>query len=323
MIYHNIKPCNSFSKIGTFIFMIITCLLLSNCSIFQGDSSYDLERQINLQNAQREITSESQPEAKKTAEEYEARGDLYLIQNDFNRAYVQYVKGLGQSPDNRSLLHKQANLLLKKDRRIEAKNIYNKLLEQDKGDSLALQGLGRILFSQGAFKKAEEAFNQAIELNPDLGRSFEFIGLIHCSREEYQIAITFFQKALSLLPTDYTVTNNLAVTYYILKDYSKSVSLLKTIPEKLKGKKVYNNLALSYFKLGDHDTALVYFKRGSESDSIAYNNIGYEFLCTNNYIPAISAFELAIKLHPKYYPEAQTNLKVAKNALTKIGTTDK
>lgn len=304
------------SNTGRSVVILATLVLLTSCSS-TNDVGYDIEKQIERQQAQYDLISEPVPEVNRTAGEYEELGDRHLLKGDINRAYIYYMKGLGVEPDNVSLRHKQGVLLLKKKKLVEAEAVYNMLLSIDAQDPQALEGRGKTYFAQGKFPEAEKDFRAALDLNAELFQSHEFLGLLYSRRQEYEKAIQQFKTVLASQPLNVSVNNNLAVTCYLNGDFKEAVRLLSKVQKISPNRKVYNNLALAYFQLGHYDKAMEAFKRGSEDSAVAYNNMGYELLTSKKYKEAITAFEKAIALNPKFYPSAQKYLELAKCEMAK------
>lgn len=294
-------------------------LSLSGCSYFQTDkTSSNLEKQIERQQRLQELSQEQEPQQNLTTQEYEDLGDRYILQNDINRAYLYYIKGLTQEPNKTTLLHKQAFLLLKKKKFVDAEQVYVRLLEINDKDALALEGLGQSLLNQKKIFKAEQNFLSAVELNNKLWKSHHFLALIYSSRYDYINAIEEYEQTLSIKPQDSDTLNNLAVTYYLIGEYERAVQILTALTKTSKNKKTYNNLGLAYIQLGRYDEALAAFKKGTQNEAYAYNNLGYEYLLNKRYEQAIQAFERAIALNPIYYPAANKNLEQAKQAFKRV-----
>lgn len=303
------------------ISVILTALfLLTSCASSQDKTGANLERQIKLQQVEQELRSEPVSKEERTAAEFEEQGDSYLLKGDISRAYIYYIKGLGVDPDDVSLIHKQGTLLLKKKKFIEAEAVYEKLLADNNKDSVALAGRGKAYFGQGKFEEAERDFLAALEIDSEQWQSQEFLGLIYSRRQEYDQAINRFKTALGQQPRNESINNNLAVTYYLNGDFQEAVDLLKALLKTSTNRKAYNNLALTSFQLGFYEEALAAFKRGSENEAVAYNNMGYEYLTHKKFNEAIQAFEKALNLYPKFYPSAQKNLDIAKHELSKTVT---
>jgi tetratricopeptide (TPR) repeat protein len=295
------------------IYIILTGLLLLTSCSSKDQTAASLERQIKFQQVQQELTSEPAAIEKRTAAELAEQGDRYLSSGDINRAYIYYSKGLEIEPDNISLIHKQGALLLKKKKLVEAAAVYEKLLLINNKDSVALEGRGKVYYSQNKLTEAEQDFLAALAINPDHWQSHQFLGLIYSRRQEFDNAINRFNTALAHQPDNASLNNNLAVTYYLNGNFQEAVKLLQRLVKSSKNHKVYNNFALASFQLGLYDQAMDAFKRGSDNEAAAYNNMGYEFLTKKKYKKAIQAFEKAIALHPKFYPSAQNNLVIANN----------
>ena len=115
-----------------------------------------------------------------------------------------------------------------------------------------------------------------------------------------------------------SLINNLAVTYYLSGNFDDAALVLKEMPATT-NQKVYNNIALVYFQQGHYEKALASFKKGTESEAVAYNNMGYEYLMVKKYTEAIEALQKAIDLNPKFYPSAQKNLAQAQRELAFAG----
>lgn len=305
-----------FRIIGT----LAVCLLLSSCSYLQNDAAYNLDKQIERQQVQRELIAEPVTKEKRTVAEFEELGDRYLLAGDLNKAYIYYLKGLALAPDRGSIIHKQGILLLKKSKFVEAEAVYDKLLQMNSEDAAALEGRGRAYFGLGRYLEAEQDFLAALEVNYDQYQCHAFLGLIYSRRQQYDQAISRFKTALGYQPRNVSIGNNLAVSYYLNGDFKEAVQLYEELVQISTNRKIYNNLALAYFQLGFYDDAMNAFKRGSESVAVAYNNMGYEFLVNKKYKEAIEAFEKAIDLHPQFYPSAQKNLDIANRELSNVVT---
>lgn len=305
-------------KILLLTLIVLSPLFLSNCSSWTGNTSNTLEKQIELQKIQQELASEPVHAEQKSVSDFEQLGDQYFKKNDITRAYLYYAKGLTIEPNNKSLLHKQAALLLKINKFAEAERVFEKLITHDSNDSVALTGRSRTYFIQGKVEEAEQGFLAALKIKADDCLAYEYLGLIHSQRQEYEKAISMFKTALSYKPRSVSVTNNMAVTYYLIGDFNEAVRLFQEVAATINDRKIYNNLALAYFQLDQYDNSLASFKKGSGNEATAYNNMGQEYLSARKYKEAIDSFERAIALHPKYYLSAQKSLEQAKRGLLNV-----
>ena len=292
--------------------------LLGGCSSVADNSAKTLEKQIELQQVRHELTTEQATTDKKTAPELEQMGDTYFRRGDINRAYLYYIKGLNAEPNRVSLLQKQGRLLIRKKKYAEAEQVYARLMPLAGDDPMTLAGQSMVFFGQGRFEEAEQGFLAALAKKDDDWQAHEYLGLLHSQKQEYDQAIARFKTALARRPKDMSITNNLAVTCYLNGDFAEAVRLLENLASATKDRKVYNNLALAHFQMGHYDIALENFKKGSENEAAAYNNMGQEYLFAKKYEKAIEAFDKAIALNPKYYAAAQKNMDQAKRQLASV-----
>lgn len=295
---------------------VICTLVLPGCSSLSDNTARTLEKQIELQQVRYELAASPSRSEKRTASEFEGLGDTCLRRGDINRAYLYYLKGLNEEPDRISLLQKQGRLLIKKRKYAEAEQMYSRLMPLAGDDPQALAGQGMVYFAQGKYEEAERIFQAALAKRDDDWQVHEYLGLIHSRNQEYDQAITRFKTALTYRPKDVSIINNLAVTCYLNGDFAETAHLLEGLAVATKDRRVYNNLALAHFHMGNYDRALECFKKGSESEAAAYNNIGLEYLYAKKYELAIGAFDRAIALNPRYYAEAQKNLDRAQRHLS-------
>ncbi|OGR18360.1 MAG: hypothetical protein A2X81_10315 [Desulfobacterales bacterium GWB2_56_26] len=319
----NIKP-HVFEAIRLFsgrniLFVILAAsLLFGGCSSVNDNTAKTLEKQIELQQVRHELTTEPVISEKKTVPELEQMGDTYFRKGDINRAYLYYLKGLNVEPNRISLLQKQGRLLIRKKKYAEAELVYGRLTPLAGDDPQTLAGHSMAYFGQGRFEEAEQGFLAALAKKEDDWQAHEYLGLIHSQKQEYDEAIAQFKTALAYKPRDLSITNNLAVTCYLNGDFAEATRLLENLAARTKDRKIYNNLALAHFQLGHYDIALEYFKKGSDNEAAAYNNMGQEYLFAKKFEKAIEAFDKAIALNPKYYTAAQKNMDQAKRQLASV-----
>ncbi|WP_136796459.1 tetratricopeptide repeat protein [Desulfosediminicola ganghwensis] len=307
-------------NIALCVSLLLVLLLTGGCSALQDKSAaLNLERQIARQQVAREMVHDVSVSEKRSAAEYEELGDRYLLRRDISRAYLYYMRGLEIEPERVSLLEKQAALLLAKHKFFEAEIVYRKLLSINSASAVALEGLGKALFGQNKYDTAAENLQAALAITDASWAIYEYLGLIASHRQDFDLARSWFAKAMELQPDDETLLNNLAVSHYLNGDYKEALRVFSTLAKATDERKVHNNLALTYFKLGYYDQAMTAFKRGSKSEAEAYNSLGYQYLVNSQFLKAIKAFEKAIDLNPKYYVAAEKNLTTAQNAYAAVG----
>ena len=105
---------------------------------------------------------------------------------------------------------------------------------------------------RGLIKKCDEILKQFPE-NPN---SMGYKGISHCFLDEYDEAMKILNRGMELYPDNYYLKNNLAMVYYDLGDFEKSLELCE---EGLKIKKfdwLCDNKLRALVRLGRMDEAI-------------------------------------------------------------------
>ena len=177
-------------KIGPFL-VLITALIVSGCA---GGKGFRMEiesgapsggiRSAAIEDAQAYENENSKikklPDP--TGDEFERMGDALLGKGSYYLAFVHYEKSLGLKPDNLRVEYKKGLTLLLADKNDDAIEQFGLVLEKDPQYSLAYEGLGRAHFQKKAYSDAENNFQKAVGLNPQLWRIFRF------SREHFRLS---------------------------------------------------------------------------------------------------------------------------------------
>ncbi len=105
----------------------------------------------------------------------------------------------------------------------DAIQFYAKVVEQDTvGVSKALHNLGRIYAGRGEIAKAIAAQQQAINREPNFADAYFQLGVLYSRKQDWQGAITAFQKTLALSSTMPNVHYQLARCYRQIGDVPKA-----------------------------------------------------------------------------------------------------
>jgi tetratricopeptide (TPR) repeat protein len=131
--------------------------------------------------------------------------------------------------------------------------------------------LGTALASLGRLKEAEEAYNRAIEIepnNPSNPSGYNTLGVINNTLGRYQAAIGYFRKAMTLDP---------------------------------KNAATYSNLAIAYNQLGQSEEAIQVCReaiRIEPNSTQAHDQLGTACMALQRYAEAVTSFEYATKADP-------------------------
>jgi tetratricopeptide (TPR) repeat protein len=83
---------------------------------------------------------------------------------------------------------------------IDAENSYKKALQIESGSLGAKNGLGSVYFSTDQYNRAEKEFNEIMLLDSNYAPVYVNYGLLKAHKGQYEEAITYFEKAISLDP---------------------------------------------------------------------------------------------------------------------------
>jgi superkiller protein 3 len=146
---------------------------------------------------------------------------------------------------------------------------------------------GIIYGRKGDFQKAVDAFQKAIDLNPDDASVY------------YNLGITFdnvgdFQKAIDLKPDYASAYYNLGVTLYEMDEIQKDVDAYqKAINLNPDDASAYNNLGLLYLKKSEYEKAVNVIIKGLIENSSSRNLIilAYKICIRQEFWNYIKTFE--------------------------------
>ena len=132
---------------------------------------------------------------------------------------------------------------------------------------LNIQGIQ--LAKRGSYKEAQELFEQAIEIAPDLPHPRISLSNILLRNGRYSQAELQLKKALELNPDNKTQQDawvNLAGIFFEQKHYSEAIALLKkAISVHEPDHEIFYNIAISFEQLGEWKDALDYFNRSCKA----------------------------------------------------------
>lgn len=100
--------------------------------------------------------------------------------------------------------------LITEHRLSDAENAYRQALALDPQLGLAWDGLGLALLNGGRTAEARDAFDRAVAADADSARALYHLGLVHAREGRLQQAVESYQRALALSPLDTEITLELA-----------------------------------------------------------------------------------------------------------------
>lgn len=162
----------------------------------------------------------------------------------------------------------------------------------------------RQALKNGNYKFAVSAFNEAIELNPSNPTAYNSRALAHYFMRAYRLAVEDYNEAIRLdtLYQDAYIGRGLA--YYEQDEFKRAIiDYNYAIHLNPNNPIVFNNRGLAYFALKDYQYALGDYGEAIRIDpryAVAYNNRGLTYSAIKGYEQAIYDYSQAILFDPRY-----------------------
>ena len=196
----------------------------------------------------------------------------------------------------------------------EATAHYQRALEINPFDSIALNNLGVALAESGKRENAKRLFYRAIKINPMDAEAHNNIGVALAAEGRLGDAITHYFKALKSAPGHAMAHYNLGVALMAQAKIDEGIKHLayaaRLSPDDAR---IHYDLALALAQKGDLDAAIREFQttvRLQPGNAGPYYNLGVAFAAQHRFREAVEAYRRSIRLDPRN-PSAHKNLAVA------------
>lgn len=186
---------------------------------------------------------------------------------------------------------------------------YKKLIEIQPNAAEYQSNLANILYLKGETKEAIEYYQNAITLNPNPAWTSviaQTLGYVFQEGEKNtDAAISAYQCAYLLTPTDIDIFVNLGSAFYDKQEYNNALTVYRRALElDPSNAKIHCNLGFLHWGKGDIAEAIKEYELAIKNDptyDIAYNNLGVIYLDDLGRIQnAIELFEKAVDCNPNY-----------------------
>lgn len=194
--------------------------------------------------------------------------------------------------------------LLASDQQPKAFFYFNRAVELNPNDPVALRGRAETLSWQNQFTKARTDLDKAIKLKPDYAKAYIDRAWLNENVKKYQAAIADFNKAISLDPKD---TESMGARAKLLDEMGKHADAIEGYSKVIITKPdlywPYVQRAVSYTAIGQYKAAIADYTTLVErapQDSDYYEYRGAVYLKASELKNALADFNQLIKLNPKY-----------------------
>ena len=213
-----------------------------------------------------------------------------------------------------SSLLDEAIILHKKGKLKEAENLYKSILESSSNNFEVIHYIGIVKIQLKQFEEAIVWFNRAISINPNNHSVFNNLGVCYRELKKYNEALNNFKIALNIKPDYAEAYNNLAIIYRSLENYNEAIeNYHKAIKLKPDYAEAYNNLGIVYLKIKEFEKSKHNLDQATKLKpdyAEAYYNLGNVHKNLKQFEKSIQYYKIAYKLKKNYY-EAYNDLGIA------------
>lgn len=166
---------------------------------------------------------------------------------------------------------------------------------------------------------SEKIINGNADFDAESSSEFMYRGIAKFYKGDMQGSLDDLKQAIKLDPKNHYAYKNLGFNYTRIGKYSFAIENLNKAISIFESGEYYDDLADTYFNMGDSDTALKYHLKAVEvspDDARLWYNFGVSYMELGNNETALKHFDKAIELWPQY-EDALHNRKHILNLLNK------
>lgn len=249
-------------------------------------------------------------QAEQLAAELLRQGDDAARQGKLNDALAMYARSVAESPSADAWVRVGA-INTRMDNAAQAANAYQQAIEIDPENARAFEELGLVYLASNHATEARAQLDKSVSLDDQRWRSYNGLGILADLDKDYAQAIEFYRKALAVHPQSPLLVNNLGYSHYLSGELDEARNLfLESLAMDTSYTPPRYNLGLLYAREGAYDDALTMLASVMEVPA-AYNDVGYIALKNADYANAERFLEEAIRLSATHFESAHQNLLLA------------
>ncbi|GLJ29462.1 hypothetical protein SUGI_0580760 [Cryptomeria japonica] len=241
------------------------------------------------------------------------KGQLLLAKGDHEQAYGAFKIVLDGQAENIPALLGQACVQFNRGRYTESLELYKKALRAYPGCPAAVRlGLGLCRYKLGQLKKAKQAFERVLQLEPENVEAWVALGIMDLQVNEkgsVHEGMEKMQRAFELYPYCAMALNHLANHFFFtgqhfLVEQLTEIALVSTDHPLMKSHSYYN-LARSYHSKGDYETAGRYYMASVKESQrpqdfvLPYFGLGQVQMKLGDLKSSLSNFEQVLEVQPE------------------------
>jgi Flp pilus assembly protein TadD len=317
-----VVPCaGALARAGRWAATCAVALGLSGCALFGGkdegaDSAGLLEQMREMQAERHAADRAASEEQEPTVEQYLRDGDRLRQSGDLPRALWAYLRAHALDHEDPRPRARIGAVHLQIDPQ-RAEQLFRDLVQSTGGSALARTGLGLALIGRQEWNGAIVELRAALREDDDLAVAHDALGVALERTGDVAGARESYKRAAALQPRSYEAVNNLGVSYLRTGEFTAAADALSAAARlEPRDRAVSNNLGLALGRLGRYDQALAAFRKATDSEQAALNNLGYVHYLNGDYAGALEAYERALLARgtPEHRLSVLRNVRRAKRA---------
>jgi len=242
-----------------------------------------------------------------------ARAARALNEGEVDKALFFYVRALQIQPDNVELLAHIGEIQMRRKNYVMAGRAFLAALTYDPNHARSHEGLGLIFMAQGKHQKAVDELNSAVEIDNQLWRAHNALGVYADKAVNFAAAQLHYDAALSINPNAAHVLNNRGYSKFLAGDFDGATLDFYEAANNQEFQLAWANLGRLYAKQGSYKDAITTYKHVM-SAAHAFNNTGHAAIENGDFTQAERFLHEAIRLSPTYFPAAEENLSLLEAA---------
>jgi tetratricopeptide (TPR) repeat protein len=247
---------------------------------------------------------------------------LFMQLSKTNEAFALLNKLVKKYPYDTDVYYELAMAFVAYGDNIKAEEYLKKVIEMDPQGKLAAiahKDMGCIYLGQNNMPYAKEEFQMALDMAPEDDVICYEYASYHFIEGDYQTALQYYEKAVSISPYDEEFKVALALLYNNLKRYQSTINLLMPIlPKVQRLPKLAYPLAVAFYETGQYEFAQKLFVRYCEitNDLEVYNLLALTY-------EKMGKFQDAISISNKILKEFPDNINILANKARLLHKLDK
>ncbi len=224
------------------------------------------------------------------------------LKGDYDGANREMSRVVSLQPDSAEVHLQQGRLLYDNDKYAEAIVAYNKALELEPRNVLALTDRGEARFLNGDAEGALADYNAAVDVDPKYELVYLRAGVVRHNQKDYDRALANYTKAIDLDPRDARAWYFRGLVKEEQEDYSGALKDYDKARQINPRKNEYRTrLALMQQQLSNPSAAIDNLNKAAlvdPSDENAFFYRGYVYAQQGNYDMAIQDYSRVLRINP-------------------------